>query len=92
MFCKANRQKNPSTLQEMQAFVFEITKKLRLKSQQDHSRISSVGKPLACRAGRREFGSRNRTNTQGLKTTVEEDTVLPLLCKRLDLRVAWKTT
>lgn len=54
--------------------------------------MSSVVKPLACRAGRREFDSWNRTNTQGLKTTVEEDTVLPLPCKRLDLRVARKTT
>lgn len=54
--------------------------------------MSSVVKPLACRAGRREFDSWNRTNTQRLKTTVEEDTVLPLPCKRLDLRVARKTT
>lgn len=54
--------------------------------------MSSVVKPLACRAGRREFDSWNRTNTQSLKTTVEEDTVLPLPCKRLDLRVARKTT
>ena len=30
---------------------------------------SSVGRALDCRAGGRGFGSRGRTNTQGLKET-----------------------
>ena len=35
----------------------------------DHGRISSVGRALDCRAGGREFNSRDWTNTQGLKIT-----------------------
>ena len=34
-----------------------------------HSRISSVGRVLNCRAGGRGFDSRDRINTQGLKMT-----------------------
>ena len=42
----------------------------RLTAEKDQlSRISSVGRALACKAGGRGFDSRDRTNTQGLKIT-----------------------
>ena len=51
----------------------------------NRGRINSVGRALDCRAGGGRFDSRGRTNGHGLKITVK---VLPLPCKRLDLRVA----
>ena len=49
-------------------------------------RISSFGRALDCRAGGLRFDSRDRTKNDW------EMKVLPLPCKRLDLRVARMTT
>ena len=49
-----------------------------------------VERALACRAEGQGFYSPGRTNTQGLKSNLEMK-VLPLHCKRLDLRVARMT-
>ena len=54
-------------------------------------RVSSVGRAFDCREEGRRFDSPGRTNTLGLKITEKWSLVLPLQCKRVDLRVARMT-
>ena len=56
-----------------------------------NNNISSEGRAIDCRAGGRGFDSQGRTNSQGLKNTCELK-VVPLPCKRLDLRMDRMTT
>ena len=56
------------------------------------ARFSSVGRALDWIAGSRGFDSQDQTNTQGLKIYNWEMKVVPLPCKRSNLRVAGMTT